>query len=421
MKNPGQLKEVMRKEKADFADFFHESSISTTIIFEDNKIDRLITGVSGGSGTRIIKGKETDYSFVSDNEVKDIEDRVPIEEKIKVVENTNKAARAASKYVTQVTVSYADTVQSVTVSNSNGTQRSGKRIRTRFLINVIAQKDGIIQTGYETAGGTVGFYDLFKDNDPEALARKAAGRAEMMLFAKYAPSGKMPVVIKSEAGGTLIHEACGHGLEADFIYKNTSVYAGKVGQKIASDLITVIDDATIPRLYGSFEFDDEGTPSQKKILIENGILKGFMCDIYNSMMLGIPSTGNGRRESFCTRPQPRMTNTYIERGRSDPSEIISSIKKGLLVDKLGGGQVNVVNGDFVFEVQEGHLIENGKIKEPVRGAMLIGNGPKILMDIDMVGNDLNFITGTCGKGDHAPVTDAMPTVRIPEIVVGGRQ
>ncbi|MCX5749458.1 MAG: TldD/PmbA family protein [Candidatus Saganbacteria bacterium] len=404
---------------ADFADVFTEEVSSTSIVIEDARIDKLIAGSYSGKGIRAMKGLEVDYEYYSQKETAPEKPDIPIDKKIALVEKADRAARKISPLIRQVSISYGDTVQKVTCSNSLGIHAKGTRIRTRFVVSVIASNNGVLQTGYETAGASTGF-ELFEKVDVEKMGVIAAERAVMMLGASAAPSGKMAVIIMSEAGGTLIHEACGHGLEADFIVKNTSVYGGKTGQKVASELITVIDDATIPGAYGSFEFDDEGTPSQKKILIENGILKGFMSDIYNSRILNIGSSGNGRREDFQQKPQPRMTNTYIERGNSDPGEIISSVKNGLLVKKLGGGQVNVTNGDFVFEVQEGYVIENGKIKRSVRGATLIGNGPKILAEIDMVGSDLHFIIGTCGKGDHAPVSDAMPTVRVPEIVVGGR-
>ncbi len=414
-----ELNTLFHEHKSDFADIFVEQVTSNLIVLENNKLDKILTGTDSGKGKRRIKGAEVDYSYSTisgntsapqDNNIDSITD---------LLFRADKAARSVSKDIKQVTVSYGDTLQDIEVINSKGIHRKGKRTRTRFLINVIAEKDGVLQTGYETAGGCVGF-ELFETNNVEELAKMAAERAILMLKARHAPSGSMPVVIMSEAGGTLIHEACGHGLEADFIVKGTSVYGKKTGDKVASDLITVVDDATIPGLYGSFEFDDEGTLSQKKILIKNGRLSGYMSDIYNSNILNIASSGNGRRESFRSKPQPRMTNTYIDRGNTPTDEIVTSIKSGFLVKKLGGGQVNVTNGDFVFDVQEGYIIENYKVKEPARGAMLIGNGPKILMDIDMVGSDLHFITGTCGKGDHAPVTDAMPTVRIPEIVVGGR-
>ncbi len=404
---------------ADYCDVFFENTFSNTIVYEDGKVDKLLSGIDCGKSIRTIKGIRVENEYSSQTTDSMQSTQTTIEAKIELIEKADRAARAVSPHIRQVTVSYGDKCQEVAIANSSDNYSHGQRLRTRFIVNVIAEKNGMIQTGYETAGALSGF-ELFQAVDVCALAQKAAERAVRMLDAPHAPAGKMQVVIMSEAGGTLIHEACGHGLEADFIVKGTSVYGGKVGQKVASDLVTVIDDASMPGNYGSYEFDDEGTPAQKKVLIENGILKGYMSDIYNSRILGIPSSGNGRRESFISKPQPRMTNTYIEKGTMSPEEIIGSVCQGLLIVKLGGGQVNVTNGDFVFDIQEAFSIEDYKIKSLVRGAMLIGNGPKILEEIDMVGNDLHFITGTCGKGDHAPVTDAMPTLRIPSIVVGGR-
>ena len=230
----------------------------------------------------------------------------------------------------------------------------------------------------------------------------------------------MPVVITSQAGGTMIHEAIGHGLEADLAQEGLSVFSNKLGTEVASKLITVIDDSTIAKKRGSFRFDDEGTPSQRTVLVENGVLKRYMYDKLTAMKDRVESTGNGRRESYQDRPIPRMTNTFIAEGKHSPEQIILSLDKGLLVEKMGGGQVNTVTGDFVFDVQEGYLIENGKKGEPVRGATLTGNGPEILRSIDMVGTDLGFSIGTCGKDSQGvPVSDAMPTIRIPEMVVGG--
>lgn len=231
----------------------------------------------------------------------------------------------------------------------------------------------------------------------------------------------MPVVISAAAGGTMIHEAVGHGLEADLVQQGLSVYSNKKGQQIASELVTVIDDSTLPNRRGSFRFDDEGRPSQRTVLVEKGILKGFMYDRFTAMKDKCASTANGRRESYESRPIPRMTNTFIAPGGSDPQEIIRSVDRGFFVKKMGGGQVNTVTGEFVFEVSEGYIVEKGQISEPVRGATLIGNGPEVLRSIDMVGNDLGFSIGTCGKdAQGVPVSDAMPTVRIPDIVVGGK-
>jgi TldD protein len=276
-----------------------------------------------------------------------------------------------------------------------------------------------VQTGYEAIGGFSGF-ELLDEESVEALSLKAARRAVSMLTARKAPAGRMPAVISSKAGGTMIHEAIGHGLEADLAQQGLSVFSGKLQGEVASELITVIDDATLPGKRGSFRFDDEGTPAQRTVLVEKGVLKSYMYDKLTAMKEGKLSTGNGRRESYQNRPIPRMTNTFIAPGNHDPGEIVASVDQGLLVIKMGGGQVNTVTGDFVFDVQEGYLIRNGRQGDLVRGATLTGNGPQILKSIDMVGADLGFSIGTCGKdAQGVPVTDAMPTVRIPEIIIGG--
>jgi len=263
-------------------------------------------------------------------------------------------------------------------------------------------------------------FELFQDNPPNQIAETASRRALMMLGARRAPGGKMPVVLSSDAGGTMIHEASGHGLEADLAQTGMSVYSGRKGEQVASPLITVIDDPTLPLKRGSYGFDDEGVKAQRTTLVEKGILKGYLYDYLTAMKDGTTSTGNGRRESYHSRPLPRMSNTFIAPGQMDPEAILHATRSGLFVKKMGGGQVNTVNGDFVFEVTEGYLIEDGEIGEPVRGATLTGNGPDILKAIDMVGSDLGFGIGTCGKeGQGVPVADAQPTLRIPEIVVGG--
>jgi TldD protein len=318
-----------------------------------------------------------------------------------------------------VSVVYRDSLQRVKICTSEGAIAEEERSYTMGLVQVIAMEGDTVQTGYEPVGGLIG-YELFDDNPMELVGEKAAERAVLMLRARRAPGGRMPVVISSEAGGTMIHEAIGHGLEADLAQQGLSVYSGKKGQQVAAPVITVIDDATIPYKRGSFSFDDEGTPSQRNILVKEGILTGYMYDKCSAMKDGVPSTGNGRRESYEAKPIPRMTNTFIAPGAMDPGEIVRSVDKGLLVRKMGGGQVNTVTGDFVFEVQEGYLIEKGEVGEPVRGATLVGSGPQVLMSIDMVGFDLGFSIGTCGKDSQGvPVSDAMPTLRIPEIVVGG--
>jgi TldD protein len=286
---------------------------------------------------------------------------------------------------------------------------------------VVSADGEIIQTGYEPVGGTMGF-EIFDFHSPEEVAEVAAKRSLQMLSARKAPMGRMAVVLSSEAGGTMIHEAIGHGLEADLAQQGLSVYSEKIGQEVASSLITVVDDPTLPQRRGSYAFDDEGVSSRRTVLVENGILKSYLYDRLSALKDGVESTGNGRRESYQHKPIPRMSNTMIVPGKMKPEEIIRSVEKGLFVKKMGGGQVNTVNGDFVFEVSEGYLIEKGSVCEPVRGAILIGNGPQVLREIDRVGDDLGFSIGTCGKdGQGVPVGDAQPTLRIPELVVGGQQ
>jgi TldD protein len=451
--NLDELIKTALRNGGDFAEVFIEESRGTSITCEDNKIEKITSGIEAGAGIRVICGKETSYiassntTFeslrkaaltISDSisyektkintelnpkigniSVKQRPNQVSTDEKRGMVELLNKTARSYGSNIKQVMVRYSDSNQAVTIVNSDGTYVEDNRIRTRYYINVIAEKNGVLQTGYEAPGGAVGF-ELFEQHPPEESARQATERALRMLDAPHAPAGKMMVVMHADAGGTLIHEACGHALEADFIMKGTSIFGNNIGKKVASDLVTVIDDTTMPGKFGTYAFDDEGTPAQKTVLIENGILKGFLSDRYNADLLKIPRSGNGRRQDYKHKPIPRMTNTIIAPGTMDPDEIIASVNNGLLVKRMGGGQVDVTNGDFVFEITEGYLIENGKIKNPVRGAILTGNGPKVLEIIDMVGSDLGFQTGVCGKFDHAPVSDAQPTIRIPEIIVGGR-
>ncbi|MFC1571269.1 TldD/PmbA family protein [Candidatus Margulisiibacteriota bacterium] len=452
--NLTELLQTSLRSGGDFAEVFIEEAKATTVSCEDNKIEKISSGTEVGAGIRVISGKETAYvassdtgfgalraaalkisESVSGNKIKVKEltpqvsnqglnikrrpNQVSMDEKTAKVELLNKTARSHDGKIKQVTVRYTDSNQAITVANSDGLYVEDNRIRTRYYINVIAAKDHTLQTGYEAPGGTVGF-ELFDQYPAEEYAKRAAERALLMLDAPHAPAGKMMVVMSSEAGGTLVHEACGHGMEADFIMKGTSVYAGKIGSKVASDVVTVIDDGTLPGKFGTYAFDDEGSPAKKTILIENGILKSYLTDRYTANIVGLEKTGNGRRQSFHSKPQPRMRNTFIAPGNTDPQEIIDSVKNGFFVKHMGGGQVNVTNGDFVFDVTEGYLIENGKIKHPVRGATLIGNGPKILEIIDLVGSDLGFTTGVCGKYDHAPVSTGQPTIRIPEVTVGGR-
>jgi TldD protein len=309
----------------------------------------------------------------------------------------------------------------VDIANSLGERARDRRIASVWMAQVVAADGAVIQTGYETAGGCDAL-GSFPPDTLERIALEAARRALQMLTARPAPGGRMPVVLSAEAGGTMIHEAVGHGLEADLAQEGFSVYAGKLGKRIASPLVSVVDDPTLCGRRGSYAVDDEGVPAERTLLVDRGVLRTFLFDRLGAAKDGRASNGHGRRQSYHQRPIPRMSNTMILSGADDPAKILGEVKRGLLVRKMGGGQVNTVNGDFVFEVTEGYLIEGGEAAYPVRGATLVGNGPEVLRTIDRVGSDLGFALGTCGKdGQGVPVSDAQPTLRIPELTVGGTE
>ncbi len=452
------LSAILRQALAgggEFAEIYFEEGSTTAVLCEDGNIEKVLAGTDRGVGIRVISDLRTAYAYTNEVTgtalmelattvsravrgkvfeqaialkprevgagfpIEITPDGVTLHEKIALVERGNKAARDISETIRQVTIAYRDSHVKCQIVNSLGDFIETNRTGTLYLAQVVAAGADVIQTGYEATGKFMG-HEIFRERPPEEIARAAARRAVMMLGARKAPGGLMPVVLSSEAGGTMVHEAIGHGLEADLAGNGLSVYTGKVGQQVASPLVTVIDDATIPNARGSFSFDDEGTPAQRTVLVENGILKGYLYDRLSAMKDGCASTGNGRREGYHTKPIVRMTNTLIAPGESDPEEIVRGVGQGLFVRKMGGGQVNTVNGDFVFEVTEGYLIENGVIGEPVRGATLTGNGPDILKKIVKVGSDLGFGIGTCGKdGQGVPVSDAQPTLLIDEITVGG--
>lgn len=443
----------------DYADIFFEQRYSTVIQIEDARIEKAVSGLVAGIGVRLIRDGKTAYAYGNDFSKKALDDlaetvqvamgrfgqvsgkydtinlkrryaetkfsiellpdAVPMSKKISMAKEADAVARKFSDAVKQANIVYRDTIQKVKVYSSDDFFTEDERVYTTAMAQVIAISDGKIQTGYETEGGLIGF-ELFESRPFSEVACRAAERAVKMLRADRAPGGRMPVVISSEAGGTMIHEAIGHGLEADLAQRGLSVYAGKKGQPVASPIITVVDDPTLPNKRGSFAFDDEGTPSRRNVLVRQGILENYMYDRFTAGVDGTESTGNGRRESYENKPIPRMTNTFIAPGNDSPDAILSSVENGLLVKKMGGGQVNTVTGDFVFDVQEGYLIENGQVGDLVRGATLVGSGPEVLNSIDMIGTDLGFSIGTCGKdAQGVPVSDAMPTLRINEIVVGG--
>ncbi|MDK2882364.1 MAG: TldD protein [Bacillota bacterium] len=436
----------------ELAEIFVERRRTNSISLEGQRIEKVNSGLDQGAGIRLLAGESSIYVFTNDLSLTGLKTaaqraaaalaegkgtrriirindageappapvrRGEIRDKAAIVAAAEKEARAAGDAICQVMVSYGDSEQEILVANTSGRVATDRRYRTTLAINVVAGDGDNVQTGYESLGGTQGLELLALDKVRE-LGDRAARRALLLLRAKPAPAGRMAVVMAGEAGGTMIHEACGHGLEADIVGKEMSVYAGKIGRRVASELVTVIDDPTLPGKYGSYGCDDEGTPAQKTVLIENGILKSYMYDLEWARREGKSSTGNGRRQSFHFPPIPRMSNTYLAPGNTHPEEIIARTERGLLVKRMGGGQVNPTTGDFVFEVAEGYLIERGKITVPVRGATLSGNGPQALMAVDLVGNDLGFAIGTCGKdGQGVPVSDAQPTIRIPELVVGG--
>ncbi|GFE57709.1 TldD/PmbA family protein [Geobacter sp. AOG1] len=439
----------------EFADIYGEEGASTAIVCEDGKIEKVLAGTDRGVGIRVISDLRTAYAYtneITEAALFDLADTVsravrgkdfgsaidlrpkvvgagfpiklppaaiPLQDKVSAANRAEGAARGFDQRVRQVMVMYRDSALRAQSANSLGEFHETSRTGTVFMTQVVAADGDIIQTGYEPLGGFRGF-ELFDQKSPEEIALTAARRAVMMLTARKAPGGMMPVVLSAEAGGTMVHEAIGHGLEADLAQTGMSVYSGKIGEQVASSLVTVVDDATIPNARGSFSFDDEGTPGERTVLVENGILKGYMYDRLTAMKDGCPSTGNGRRESYQSKPIVRMSNTLIAPGNTPPESIIKGVARGLFVRKMGGGQVNTVNGDFMFEVSEGYLIENGMLGEPVRGATLTGSGPDVLKKVEQVGSDLGFGIGTCGKdGQGVPVADAQPTLLIAEITVGG--
>ncbi len=344
------------------------------------------------------------------------------EQKTRLLLELDAATRALDKRVEQVIISMASSQDLVLVAASDGTMAADVRPLVRLNVSVIMEQDGQREQGY-AGGGARADLNYFIDGDlPMGFAREAVRQAAVQFEAQPAPAGTMPVVLGSGWPGILLHEAVGHGLEGDFNRKGVSAFSGKVGQKVASEQCTIVDDGTIENRRGSLTVDDEGTGTQNTVLVENGVLRGYMQDKLNARLMGVAPTGNGRRESFAHVPMPRMTNTYMLAGSHDPEEIIASVDKGIYAPNFGGGQVDITSGKFVFSASEAYLIENGKLGAPVKGAMLIGDGPEALHKISMVGNDLKLDTGvgTCGKeGQSVPVGVGQPTLKIDELTVGG--
>ena len=332
----------------------------------------------------------------------------------------DRTIREGSPWVKQVGIQIRSSSKQVLVLGSHGRAAQDRRRYTSFSVHVVVERDGILRTGYETRSCSFPVEQFWGGEDPLALGREALRRALLQLEARPCPAGVFPVVVSGSAGGTLIHEACGHGLEADIVRKDYSAFRDRLGQPVASPLIHLVDDATLPGNYGSYAVDDEGTPAGRTVLLEAGILKGYLTDLTNARLGGWPATGNGRRESYRCAPVPRMSNTFVLPGDMEEEEMLDRMGEGLYVRMMGGGEVDPTTGDFVFHVSEGYRVEGGVIAYPVRGATLTGNGPEVLRNVQAVGRDLHFEPGICGKaGQGVPVSDGQPSLWIREILVGG--
>jgi len=443
---------------ADFAEIFVEEKRSSSALLDDGRIEELTSGRDRGAGIRVVVGESTGFAHTSDlsesgliaaaetaaaaargsgqgttivdldrvhakspNSVRIMPGDVPKAKKVELLLTANDMARAEGAAITQVSARYADSHRRILVANTDGILGTDDQVKTLFSISAVASGDSGMQTGRESIGRTVGF-ELFDSYEVADLARTAAQRAITKLAARPAPSGEMTVVIGPGGGGVMFHEACGHGLEADLVGKGASVFAGRVGEQVASSLVTLVDDGTMGGEWGCFAIDDEGRPAQRNILIQDGILVDYMWDGLRARAEGRSSSGNGRRQSYQHLPMVRMTNTYLLGGASTPDEILADTESGVYIAHLGGGQVNTATGDFVFGMTEAYLIEGGRITEPLREGNLIGNGPGVLTSIDAVGNDFAMGgPGTCGKdGQGVPVGDGVPTLRVVSgLTIGG--
>ncbi|MGH8373611.1 MAG: metalloprotease TldD [Gammaproteobacteria bacterium] len=379
---------------------------------------RAIAKQGGQSGLQAWRGDPARQLYLPVDPVATLKD----DDKVKLLMQVDAEARRLDPRIKQVMVSLSGVQDVVLVAASDGTLTADVRPLVRFNVSVIAEQDGRREQGYAGGGGRVGYEHFLDSERAFGYAREAVRTALVNLEAGPAPAGNMTVVLGPGWPGILLHEAIGHGLEGDFNRKGTSAFSGRMGQKVASELCTIVDDGTLPNRRGSLNVDDEGTPTHCTTLIENGILKGYLQDKLNARLMGVAPTGNGRRESFAHLPMPRMTNTYMLPGPHDPQEIIRSVKNGLYAANFGGGQVDITSGKFVFSASEAYLIEDGKITRPVRGATLIGNGPDVLTRVSMVGNDLKLDdgVGTCGKeGQSVPVGVGQPTLKVDGLTVGG--
>ena len=443
----------------DYADLYFEHLLTSSISIDESIVKSAAQGVSMGVGVRVISGERTGYAYSNDLAPEKIRkaasvaahiaagpakvEKFDLNESIRhnlypvlvapsetefaarvdLVKRADRAARAYDPRIFQVQAVYADNLRQVMVATSEGVLTVDRQPLARLGVSALARADGgAPQRGHAGGGGRVALDFFLHDKPPEHFAREAAREAIAMLDAAAAPAGEMTVVLGPGWPGILLHEAVGHGLEADFNRKGVSAFSGRVGQKVASELCTVIDDGTISNRRGSLNVDDEGHPTGRNVLIENGVLRGYLQDKLSSRLLHSASTGSGRRESYEHIPMPRMTNTFMLAGQSDPEEIVRSVPRGLYCANFGGGQVDITSGNFVFSASESYLIEDGKITRPVRNATLIGNGPEALKYVSMVGNDLRLDEGVglCGKeGQSVPVGVGIPTLKIDRMTVGG--
>jgi TldD protein len=438
----------------EFAEVFAERTAGLTMAIDESRLEAVQSGAGEGAGVRVLSGGTTYFAHVDGLDPGDLERaageaaaalraeraesrplqavastpqpieqppaEVPAERKAALLRELDERGRTAGAEIAQFMASYAEIRREVTVANSEGLYTGDDRTRVRIGAQAVARRGESVETGAETLGGHRGF-ELF-DADPGEIAAAAARKALILLDAGPAPAGSMPVVVGGGFGGVLFHEMTGHGLEADHVQKGASVYAGKLGEQVARPLLTAYDDGRMPNEWGSDSVDDEGTSTQKTMVIEEGRLASFLYDGLTARRDGVASTGNGRRESFRHLPVPRMTNTYIAPGEAEPEELIAEVQRGFYAASFGGGQVDPATGDFVFGVSEGYLIEGGKVTRPCRGATLIGNCLEALAAIDAVAADFEMKTGVCGKaGQKVPVGTGQGHVRIGAMTVGGTE
>ncbi|WP_027910002.1 metalloprotease TldD [Pseudomonas sp. URMO17WK12:I4] len=408
----------VRAQSGEKTGFAYSNAITPEALSQAARAARSIARSGQQGRVQAFKSTEVMPLYAADNPL-DVIDRA---QKVELLKRIDIATRALDPRIKQVTVSLAGVWDRVLVAATDGSLGADIRPLVRFNVSVIVEQNGRRERGGHGGGGRTDYRYFLNEDRAMGYAREALRQALVNLEAIAAPAGTLPVVMGAGWSGVLLHEAVGHGLEGDFNRKGSSNYSGKVGQQVASKLCTIVDDGTLAERRGSLSMDDEGTPTQCTTLIENGVLKGYMQDKLNARLMGVARTGNGRRESYSHLPMPRMTNTYMLAGESDPEEIIRSVKKGIYCANLGGGQVDITSGKFVFSTSEAYLIEDGKITAPVKGATLIGNGPEAMSRVSMVGNDLALDSGvgTCGKdGQSVPVGVGQPTLKIDAITVGG--